>query len=680
MKKQFSVILISWAILQTPIAFATGRESGGGDPLALEFKATAQVALKNLQSLDKTAFGNVNFSQLQSEILSAQILVSDSPLPVTKDGVVQVGAAENRPSQNLIILNRADYTKIQNVVVQQALALHEFLSLEGLESTGNYPISGAYLIAEGGGTTTVVKQTIDSASKSLAVETPCSKPSSTVSALFSMIADENSPAQAIQSYIENHIISIDAVNDQCKTMFDSSVDKNRTDVFSVFFDHYKPDLNAPETQGKDSVYSYTLAHGSLALLKQVEKDALSSGQKLTLAPTNPLYPGGTTPLILASEFNPSVEVLRHLLQQGASINGSDSKGDTALIQAATTNPNTDVALTLLANGANPNSADSDKITALMMAARNDNADLVNALLKKGALVNAKDSDDYTALFDAVSFSTTTPQESLIETVRALLKAGAEVNLTDANGFTPLTSAVLEWNFFMPSDPTVPTELVQILIESGANPNVTDTHSMTPLMNALSEKNLSLFRILLQEGADINVTASNGTSVLIYAAGNSAAEFMSALIQAGAKIDIPYDGMTPLLYAVTYNSDPGTTQALIDAGANVNEVDSNGKTVLMTAVSKNTNADVTRTLMKAGAKINAADSNGTTALMYAAYPHYKSWTILENDGYQEDLQDQLITMLIQAGANRTAQNSSGKSALDIAKENDAPTSILKLLGN
>ncbi|MDR3608063.1 MAG: hypothetical protein P4M08_11865 [Oligoflexia bacterium] len=169
MKKQRSVLKKSGAITLVATAFATaalgatspaggqglgvfgGGSTGGGDALALEFKAAAEVALQNLQSQKSTAFSGVNLAQLQNKIESAQILVSDGALAVAQDGIIQDSAAENIPSRNLIILNRAGYSKIGIPAIQQALALHEFLSLMGVESTGNYPISGQYLLAYSGG-------------------------------------------------------------------------------------------------------------------------------------------------------------------------------------------------------------------------------------------------------------------------------------------------------------------------------------------------------------------------------------------------------------------------------------------------------------------------------------------------------------------------------------------------
>lgn len=550
------------------ISAARGGESGGGgDPLALEFKATTEAALKNLQSLKGAPFNGLNLNQLQNKLDGAQVLISDDDLVVSKDGVNQNSAAENRPQQNLIILNRKEYQGIANSSVQQSLALHEILSLAGIESTGNYPISASYLIAMGG-SSSEAPQTISSAVKSVSTQTPCAEPNSDALGLFSMIAQPGTQASAVKSFLRTHVVAWDALNDQCETSAEFALDQNRQDIFQVLFDQYQLNLSAPSVTGWNSIYSHVLQHNTPEVLGFLRSEASSHQQVLSLAPTS-VGNQGATELMLGTT-NPSVQMIQYLIQTGSSVNATDSKGRTALMYAAKLNPQASVAQALIQAKANIEAADSQGETALIYAAYASNLNVVLVLIHAKANLNARTSN---GLFSALGIAA--QHDSDVSVAQALIDAGVNPNTANSAGTTPLMAA------------------------AGFNPTA------------------SMIQMLIQRGATLNV---------------------------GDR-----DGATPLMYAVHYNSNPAVTQALINAQALVNAVDSKGLTVLM----------------------YAAIPNGTV--------HY----------YEESLQDQVIQELIQAGVdiyamtpmkgNDLLDDDAPETALDMAKKDNAPKSILQLLG-
>jgi ankyrin repeat protein len=605
---------------------------GGGDPLALEFKATASVALKNLQSMKVEPFSCINIALLQDKINSAQILISDDALPIAKDGVTQDGAAENRPSQNLIILNRADYTKIGSAAVQQALALHEFLSLAGMESTGNYPISGPYLIAVGRETFSSANQAISSATKSIETQTPCSEPNPDAATLFSMIVDANTPAQAITSFLQTHVVAVDALNDQCETSLMVAVDQGRLDDFTALYSQYQPDTNALQPGGKsESIYSWILSEATPTFLAYLKAQAQKDNQPLDLAPFFEARKiSGGTDLIVAADFNSGhPEMIPFLIRAGAHVNAVDSIGKTALIYAAQNNPNASVVQALVQAGANVSATDVGGNTALMYAAQNNPAaNVVQALIQAGANVNMSNLEGWTALMAAAQYN------SNANVTRALVQAGADVNANAAHS----------------------TQETALMVAARYNSNVNVTEA------------------LIQAGANVNAT-NNITTALINAAGyNSNANVTTALIQAGANVNaVGGNGITALIAAAQINSDVSVTQALIQAGANVNAATLSGGTALMVAVGWNSNISVMEALVQAGANINAADSDGETVLMVAAFP------FAGGTAYREPAQEQIIQTLVQAGANVKTAALDGETALNIAQTHSAPQAILHLLG-
>jgi ankyrin repeat protein len=557
------------AALVTQPCFA-GTERGGGDPLALEFKATAEVALKNLQSMNGAPFSSVNITQLQSKINSAQILISDQALSVSQGGVTQDGAAENRPNQNMIIINRTDYQKIGNAVVEQALALHEFLSLEGLESTGKYPISGQYLIALGGATPKTSTQKIGSATKSIATQTLCAEPNTDASMLFSMIADSGTSPDAIKSYLQNHIVAVNAVNDQCETSFDYSIDRDRTDAFGVLFNQYHPDLNAVEMDGHFSIYAYTVGHGSLNSLHYLQNLASSNHQQLSLQPIDKNW----TELMIAAESNPYVDVIQYFIQAGQSVNAS---GGFPLMLAAQYNPSVAVTQALIKAGAYVNATDGNGATPLVLALKkNASMDEIQALIQAGAYVNGTANVSAPLMVAA--------QYASLDTVQALLKAGADVNAADES-YTYLHTALLNAVQFNPD-----TAVAKALIRAGANVNVMDKDTgMTPLMWAASTiQDITVTQALLQAGANTNTVKKPWVNVDIYS-----------------------EPSTALMFATQSNSNPAVARALLQAGAAVNSTNDHGQTALMFAIHGDWNT--IEILVQAGADLQIKDSDGYTAL-------------------------------------------------------------------
>jgi hypothetical protein len=73
------------------------------------------------------------------------VITVDTKLEVSENGVKQSSVAENFPERKLILINRSRWSEIKNERVKEGIALHEFASLKGLESTGRYSESAKYL-------------------------------------------------------------------------------------------------------------------------------------------------------------------------------------------------------------------------------------------------------------------------------------------------------------------------------------------------------------------------------------------------------------------------------------------------------------------------------------------------------------------------------------------------------
>jgi|GEM_PF-2154411 len=62
-------------------------EPEGGDEIGLDFKLSAQSALDNIQTLEKSSFPELNLLDLRKKIIQSKVLVSDQELPVSEERI-----------------------------------------------------------------------------------------------------------------------------------------------------------------------------------------------------------------------------------------------------------------------------------------------------------------------------------------------------------------------------------------------------------------------------------------------------------------------------------------------------------------------------------------------------------------------------------------------------------------
>lgn len=137
------------APLFSAVVLAAPRVGNGGDDVGLEFQSCFTTAVANLKTKSPDLYSLVvtyNFDQVLKTTL---FIVVDDTLNVKLKGLVQNSVAINIPEKNEILINRQRWQQITNGHLKEGVALHEVLSLRGLEHTGNYPISAKYVSMEG---------------------------------------------------------------------------------------------------------------------------------------------------------------------------------------------------------------------------------------------------------------------------------------------------------------------------------------------------------------------------------------------------------------------------------------------------------------------------------------------------------------------------------------------------
>ncbi|CBN79454.2 ankyrin repeat protein (Partial), partial [Ectocarpus siliculosus] len=229
------------------------------------------------------------------------------------------------------------------------------------------------------------------------------------------------------------------------------------------------------------------------------------------------------------------DIVTTLIQHGAFVDATDSRGCTALFKVS---HDTNAALIdkLVAAGASVNGmADHHGKTPLHHACMNDCPGAVVSMLRYGALIDVKDNCGDTPLHAASSAGCS-------EGIRALVEYGADIKALNAKGRTPLALTAE----FGCEDATV------VLLDAGADVNAPADHtdgSAALSLATLSEYVDDTMKILIQHGADVNARNTDGFTALHRAAMYNEVDGVDLLISAGAIIEaLDNHKSTPLAVA------------------------------------------------------------------------------------------------------------------------------------
>lgn len=243
---------------------------------------------------------------------------------------------------------------------------------------------------------------------------------------------------------------------------------------------------------------------------------------------------GTTAVSKAAE-NGYVEILRLLLQKGASTNTKNQDGESPK-DLATRNGHLNILGKL-------REYEEKHQAMLFKAAKNGSVSEVRRLTDGGIDAEVRSEFGTSALDQAA-------QNGKVEVVRFLLEEKS-VSAKQANkaGVTPLHLAARNGH----------EAVVQLLIEKGADPNASDKDNCTPLHRAASSGHVGVISAMLDR-VDLNVLGPNGRIALHMAAGNGRIEVVKLLINPprGAGADAKKkdnDGRTPKDMAMRFQKPP-----------------------------------------------------------------------------------------------------------------------------
>lgn len=275
----------------------------------------------------------------------------------------------------------------------------------------------------------------------------------------------------------------------------------------------------------------------------------------------------------------------------------------------------------------PHAADQQLLEAL----RADNKAVVKRLLQSGADPNVRDASGATSLMYAALYASR-------DEMRQLLERGANVNAANAAGATALMWSAHD------------ADKVTLLLEHGALVNARTRTEATPLIVAIRLGNATAMRVLIAHGADVKTDVS---TLLAECHAQGDAEVEQALRGAGVETRDPAQ-LSAILAAGQNMVNVGFTERLLARGATLPRNDIRNRTFtapLLGYAAATYGLPLVRTILRLGADPNRKGTRGITPLMMAA-------AASEPD-------PSLVQLLIDKGADVTALDDSGRTALDWA---------------
>jgi ankyrin repeat protein len=179
----------------------------------------------------------------------------------------------------------------------------------------------------------------------------------------------------------------------------------------------------------------------------------------------------------------------------------------------------------------------------------------------------------------------------------------DVNVRDADGYTALHIVAASGD----------VDNVRRLLEMGAQIDAQNAIGMTPLLSAVNADHEECASHLVKQGADISLTMNDGLSPLHAAVDHSFKGLVGMFLELGVDVNQKdLDGWTAL-HMATMNGDKSMLTMLLEApGADVNIATNEGRTLVHQAA-KSGHVDLLRVLVEHGAALNTRNNAGKTAL-------------------------------------------------------------------
>jgi len=352
--------------------------------------------------------------------------------------------------------------------------------------------------------------------------------------------------------------------------------------------------------------------------------------------------------------------LEYLRSRGADLEAVNSARET-LLHAAVRTDAAEATRYLIANGASLSARDINGDAPLNAAVLSGAKTCLQVLVLSGVDLNARNFTGEAALHQAV-------RKQNADFATYLVDRGAKLEVRDNRGLTPLAVAARE----------AQTKIAQYLIKAGARIDARDYAGSTPLYQAVETGQLDLIRALVQSSSDILAKNAAGEYPLLASLKKGQAVLREILGNASMdKADS--EGKTPLRLLVETRAPADMLNLALSSGADPSSRDRFANTPLHAALTQKDSATASL-LLVAHADPFAPNYQGITptALALADTGLLKDFVLAAGLGSADILGEgflhyavragkaDAVKLLLDLGADKTAKNISGETALDVAK--------------
>lgn len=195
--------------------------------------------------------------------------------------------------------------------------------------------------------------------------------------------------------------------------------------------------------------------------------------------------------------------------------------------------------------------------------------------------------------------------------------------------------------------------IDSLLNNGAHVNHADWDGITPIMYAARKNNIGAFKRLKSNGADLDAADYQGNSVLMYAARYADPDIVRLILAQQSDVERKNKNHETAIDIIAGNPDKAEILALLIDKAPLRR---HGEALLDAA--KNGAIENVKVLLDVGIDPSVTDDLGGNALFLAAKNNHAD----------------LVIELLSRGFQIDAEDHSGKTAMDVAKELGAVDSI------
>ncbi|MFT5317575.1 MAG: ankyrin repeat protein [Chlamydiales bacterium] len=409
------------------------------------------------------------------------------------------------------------------------------------------------------------------------------------------------------------------------------------DNFIVAAQEFPEEVKVLEVQFSDECMGDLTAYNAKIICNVKEKE--KTLEKISLKSIHNQY-GDLDCSMPKAAYKGNMERVKTLLDQGEEVNQKEQKGYTSL-HLASLRGKTKIVELLLDRGADINLEAEDGKTALHLASLLGKTSTANVLIEHSANLEAREIAGATPLLEAAFGG----HEKMID---LLLSKGAILEAKSDKARTALHTAALAGRL----------DAIKILLKWSADKEALDYLNLTPVMTASDFGNVEIAIYLLENGASLGF----GKKLLFDPAIiNGQTELVQYLIKNAYNLESVNEfSFTPFNLATCLKKFD-IAEMLLKAKVSVTTPDKNQTTPLHYAVFGGCTSSFVSEILQRGADINAKEQFLNTPLQVAA-----------KAGYYE-----LVSVLLENGAETSHQNVKGMTALNYAKE-EGHTKIVKLI--